>query len=105
MHILTINRAQHCRILLIRFLLTSISACPVCYVPVEQAIASMPIFPSASPVLRTLTYVHDENPVKIESHGGSEFGGYPSLEDRDATFDVKEAMTVHCGLVIFVSVE
>ncbi|XP_028783064.1 uncharacterized protein LOC114739182 isoform X1 [Neltuma alba] len=73
--------------------------CPVCYVPVEQAIASMPRFPSASPVLRTLTYVHDENPVKIESHAGSEFGGYPSLEDRDAAFDIKETMTVHCGFV------
>ncbi|XP_054816619.1 probable hexosyltransferase MUCI70 isoform X2 [Prosopis cineraria] len=73
--------------------------CPVCYVPVEQAIASMPRFPSASPVLRTLTYVHDENPVNIESHGGSDFGGYPSLEDRDAAFDIKETMTVHCGFV------
>ncbi|KAI4333664.1 hypothetical protein L6164_018444 [Bauhinia variegata] len=73
--------------------------CPVCYVPVEQAIASMPSSPSVSPVLRYLSYVHDENPIKIEPHGGSDFGGYPSLGDRNAAFDIKETMTVHCGFV------
>ncbi|KAH0913940.1 hypothetical protein HID58_028386 [Brassica napus] len=31
--------------------------------------------------------------------GGSEFGGYPSLEDRTNSFDIKESMTVHCGFV------
>ena len=103
--ILRISSVQHCGNLLMRFLLSSVSACPVCYVPVEQAIASMPRFPSASPVLRALTYVHDENPVNMESHSGSGFGGYPSLEDRDAAFDIREAMTVHCGLVIFVIVK
>ncbi|KAK7272539.1 hypothetical protein RJT34_29195 [Clitoria ternatea] len=73
--------------------------CPVCYIPVKQAIASMPSFPSESPILRTLTYVHDENPIQGESHGGSDFGGYPSLEERDAAFDIKETMEVHCGFV------
>lgn len=73
--------------------------CPVCYIPVEQAIASMPSSPSASPVIHTLTYVRDENPVQREPHGGSDFGGYPSLQDRNAAFDIKETMTVHCGFV------
>lgn len=73
--------------------------CPVCYIPVEQAIASMPNSPSKSPVLHTLTYVHDENPIESEPHGGSDFGGYPSMEERDAAFDIKETMTVHCGFV------
>ncbi|ESW21454.1 hypothetical protein PHAVU_005G072000 [Phaseolus vulgaris] len=73
--------------------------CPVCYIPVKQAVASMPISPSKSPILRSLTYVHDENSIKSERHGGSDFGGYPSLEERDAAFDIKETMTVHCGFV------
>lgn len=76
------------------------SACPVCYVPVEQAIASMPSSPAISPVLRNLTYVHDEIPVKSEQHGGSDFGGYPSLTERDGSFDIKESMRVHCGWVV-----
>ncbi|XP_062170057.1 probable hexosyltransferase MUCI70 isoform X2 [Alnus glutinosa] len=73
--------------------------CPVCYLPVEQAIASMPSSPSASPVLRNLTYVHDDNPIKTETHGGSDFGGYPSLKQRNDSFDIKESMAVHCGFV------
>lgn len=73
--------------------------CPVCYLPVEQAVASMPSSPSKSPVLRNLTYVHDENPYKTETHGGSDFGGYPSLQQRNDSFDIKESMTVHCGFV------
>ncbi|KAH1063469.1 hypothetical protein J1N35_028456 [Gossypium stocksii] len=73
--------------------------CPVCYLPVDQAIASMPSSPSASPVLQNLTYVHDENPIKTEPLGGSDFGGYPSIKQRSDSFDVKESMTVHCGFV------
>ncbi|XP_061347951.1 probable hexosyltransferase MUCI70 [Gastrolobium bilobum] len=73
--------------------------CPVCYISVEQAIASMPSSPSESPLLRNLTYVHDENPTISEPHGGSDFGGYPSLKERDAAFDIKETMAVHCGFV------
>ncbi|XP_040990030.1 probable hexosyltransferase MUCI70 isoform X2 [Juglans microcarpa x Juglans regia] len=73
--------------------------CPVCYLPVEQAIASMPSSPSASPVLRNLTYIHDENPIKTETHGGSDFGGYPSLKQRNESFEIKESMAVHCGFV------
>lgn len=73
--------------------------CPVCYVPVEQAIASMPSSPSESPVLQNLTYIHDENPVKTEIHGGSDFGGYPSLKQRNGSYEIKESMTVHCGFV------
>lgn len=73
------------------------SACPVCYLPVEQAIASMPRSPSASPLLRHLSYYREENPVKTEPHGGSDFGGYPSLKQRNDTFTIREAMAVHCG--------
>ncbi|XP_040985832.1 probable hexosyltransferase MUCI70 isoform X1 [Juglans microcarpa x Juglans regia] len=73
--------------------------CPVCYLPVEQAIASMPSSPSESPVLRNLTYVHDGGSIKTETHGGSDFGGYPSLKQRNESFDIKESMAVHCGFV------
>ncbi|KAJ9153585.1 hypothetical protein P3X46_027011 [Hevea brasiliensis] len=73
--------------------------CSVCYLPVEQARARMPISPSVSPVLRNLTYVVDENPLKTEPHGGSDFGGYPSLKQRNDSFDIRESMTVHCGFV------
>ncbi|XP_075671723.1 putative hexosyltransferase MUCI70 [Castanea sativa] len=73
--------------------------CEVCYLPVEDAIASMPSSPSKSPVLQNLTYVHDENPIKTEIHGGSDFGGYPSMKQRNESFDIKESMTVHCGFV------
>lgn len=73
--------------------------CPVCYLPVEHAIASMPSFSSESSVLRNLTYVYDENPIRIESHRGSEFGGFPTLKQRNDSYDIKESMMVHCGFV------
>ncbi|XP_059661511.1 probable hexosyltransferase MUCI70 [Cornus florida] len=73
--------------------------CPVCYLPIEQAISSMPSSQSVSPVLRHLTYFLEENPTKTESHGGSDFGGYPSLGQRNDSFIIKESMTVHCGFV------
>ncbi|XP_062011364.1 probable hexosyltransferase MUCI70 isoform X1 [Rosa rugosa] len=73
--------------------------CPVCYLPVEQAIASMPSSSSESPVLHNLTYVYDENPTRTERHGGSEFGGFPTLRQRNDSYDIKESMTVHCGFV------
>lgn len=57
----------------------------------------MPSSPSQSPVLQNLTYVRDENPVKTELHGGSDFGGYPSLKERNDSFEIKESMKVHCG--------
>lgn len=73
------------------------SACPVCYIPVEQALASMPKSLSVSPVLHNLSYVYEENPIKTETHGGSEFGGYPTLKQRNDSFNIKKSMTVHCG--------
>ncbi|KAK9065339.1 hypothetical protein SSX86_016722 [Deinandra increscens subsp. villosa] len=72
--------------------------CPVCYLPVEEAVALMPKVPSFSPVLQNLTYIHEENLTKSE-FGGSEFGGYPSLKQRLESYDIKESMTVHCGFV------
>ncbi|GAB4846425.1 hypothetical protein Ancab_025430 [Ancistrocladus abbreviatus] len=73
--------------------------CPVCYIPDEQAVASMPGSPSRSPLLHNLTYVHEETPIEFEPHGGSDFGGYPSLKQRNDSFDIKESMVVHCGFV------
>lgn len=69
----------------------------MCYIDVEQAIALMPRLPSVSPVLNQLTYLSELNTLKTEPHGGSEFGGYPSLKDRNASFHIRESMTVHCG--------
>ncbi|KMS97994.1 hypothetical protein BVRB_4g096760 [Beta vulgaris subsp. vulgaris] len=73
--------------------------CRVCYLSNEQAAASMPRVPSASPVLQNLTFVHEEDPTKSETRGGSDFGGYPSLKQRTDAFDIKDSMTVHCGFV------
>lgn len=61
----------------------------------------MPTAPSESPVLRDLTYVYEENSVRTEPFGGSNFGGYPSLMQRNDSFDIKEAMNVHCGYSLF----
>ncbi|OIT34111.1 PREDICTED: uncharacterized protein LOC109205137 isoform X1 [Nicotiana attenuata] len=72
--------------------------CPVCYLPVEQAIALMPDAPSFSPGISNLTYIREENLRKTE-FGGSEFGGYPSLMQRNDSYDVRESMSVHCGFV------
>ncbi|XP_076951501.1 putative hexosyltransferase MUCI70 [Bidens hawaiensis] len=72
--------------------------CPVCYLPVVEAISMMPNASSFSPILQNLTYIHEENLTKSE-FGGSEFGGYPSLKQRLESFDIKESMTVHCGFV------
>ncbi|KAL4563211.1 hypothetical protein LXL04_027247 [Taraxacum kok-saghyz] len=72
--------------------------CPVCYLPVEEAIALMPKAPSFSPVLQNLTFVHDESFTKSE-FGGSDFGGYPTLKQRHDSYDVRESMSVHCGFV------
>nr|XP_043621421.1 probable hexosyltransferase MUCI70 isoform X2 [Erigeron canadensis] len=71
--------------------------CPVCYLPVEDAIALMPTYPSYSPV-HNLTYIHDESLIRSE-FGGSDFGGYPSLKQRAESYDIKESMAVHCGFV------
>jgi len=72
--------------------------CPVCYLPVEEAIALMPNFPSFSPILKQLTYIHEENLSRSE-FGGSEFGGYPSLLRRNDSYDIRDSMNVHCGFV------
>ncbi|OAY78024.1 hypothetical protein ACMD2_09617 [Ananas comosus] len=73
--------------------------CPVCYVSVEEALMLMPPLPSESIVIKNLSYVSEETLVMNESIGGSLFGGYPSLEQRNEYFDIKESMTIHCGFV------
>lgn len=66
----------------------------------EEAIARMPTLPSLSPVLQNLTYVYEENLSRGDEFGGSEFGGYPTLKQRNESFDVHESMSVHCGYVL-----
>ncbi|CAA7402467.1 unnamed protein product [Spirodela intermedia] len=73
--------------------------CPVCYVPVEHAIALMPATSSISPTLKNLMYVSEEDPSTDESSSGFKFGGHPSMKQRNEAFDVKESMSVHCGFV------
>ncbi|XP_016181519.1 uncharacterized protein LOC107623686 [Arachis ipaensis] len=73
--------------------------CPVCYLPVEEAIALMPKFPSPSPIIQNLTYIWEENLSRDGEFGGSDFGGYPTLKQRSDSFDIRESMSVHCGFV------
>ncbi|XWS19603.1 hypothetical protein CRYUN_Cryun31cG0029700 [Craigia yunnanensis] len=73
--------------------------CPVCYLSVEEAVALMPKVPSFSPVLKNLTYIYEENLNKETEFGGSDFGGYPTLKQRDDSYDIRESMNVHCGFV------
>ncbi|XP_010549320.1 PREDICTED: uncharacterized protein LOC104820544 [Tarenaya hassleriana] len=73
--------------------------CPVCYLPVEEAVALMPKVPSFSPVLKSLSYIYEQPINKETEFGGSEFGGYPTLKQRNDSFDIKETMSVHCGFV------
>uniref|UniRef100_A0A0D6R272 TOD1/MUCI70 glycosyltransferase-like domain-containing protein n=2 Tax=Araucaria cunninghamii TaxID=56994 RepID=A0A0D6R272_ARACU len=74
--------------------------CPVCYLPLEDAIKLMPAVPSATPVLKNLTFV-TEAASAVPSHGssGSEFGGYTTLKQRDDYFNIRESMHIHCGFV------
>ncbi|WOG85162.1 hypothetical protein DCAR_0104349 [Daucus carota subsp. sativus] len=72
--------------------------CPVCYLPVEDAIARMPTAPSFSPVIQNISYIHEDS-LRRSEFGGSEFGGYPSLEQRNDSYNVRESMSVHCGFV------
>ncbi|XP_027345598.1 uncharacterized protein LOC113857677 [Abrus precatorius] len=73
--------------------------CPVCYLPVEEAIGLMPTFPSPSPIIKNLTYIYEENLSRDGEFGGSDFGGYPTLTQRNDSFDIQESMSVHCGFV------
>jgi hypothetical protein len=40
-------------------------------------------------VFQRLNYMSEKNLVSEESHGGSLFGGYPSLEERDKSYNIK----------------
>ncbi|CAL1372781.1 unnamed protein product [Linum trigynum] len=73
--------------------------CPVCYLPVEEAIALMPKLPSYSPVLKDLTYIYENPLTKNGEFGGSDFGGYPTVAQRTDSYDIRESMSVHCGFV------
>ncbi|KAI9385324.1 hypothetical protein POPTR_011G053000v4 [Populus trichocarpa] len=73
--------------------------CPVCYLPVEEAIALMPKVPSFSPVIKNLTYIQEDPLSREGEFGGSDFGGYPTLKQRSDSYDIRESMRVHCGFV------
>lgn len=73
--------------------------CPVCYLPADEAIGLMPKFPSPSPVLKNLTFTYEEKLSRDGEFGGSDFGGYPTLRQRNDSFDIRESMCVHCGFV------
>jgi Protein of unknown function (DUF616) len=60
----------------------------------------IPIEPSPSPVLKNLDFISDENLVERGTlNTGSSFGGYPSLLDRDLSYDIRDSMRIHCGYV------
>ncbi|KAJ6935523.1 hypothetical protein NC652_010515 [Populus alba x Populus x berolinensis] len=73
--------------------------CPVCYLPVEEAIALMPKVPSFSPVIKNLTYIYEDLLSGERDFGGSDFGGYPTLKHRSDSYHIRESMSVHCGFV------
>jgi len=72
--------------------------CPVCYLPVEKAIELMPAIPSDTPIIKNLTYVTERvSAMPTQGNGGSDFGGYPTLKQREDYFNIRESMHVHCG--------
>ncbi|CAM6109133.1 unnamed protein product [Calypogeia fissa] len=76
--------------------------CPVCYLPVEQAIRAMPSTEMGpSSVLKNLTFFggSDSADASLALSTGSEFGGHPTLEDRNQSHHIREEMSVHCGFV------
>ena len=81
------------------FWLVCVWACPVCYLPVDEAIALMPKLPSPSPVLKNLAFIYEETLSRDGEFGGSDFGGYPTLRQRNESFDIRESMSVHYGYV------
>lgn len=75
--------------------------CPVCYLPVKKAIEKMPPTSiSSSSIIKSLSYVVELS-ASLSRGGlqGSEFGGHPSLEERNKSFQIHERMNVHCGFV------
>jgi hypothetical protein len=54
-----------------------------------------------SPVLKQLSYVSDLGAIQPPFQGaaGSAFGGYPSLKEREESFNIGDSMRVHCGFV------
>jgi len=87
--------------IILNILLICVSACPVCYLPVVEAIALMPKLPSPSPVLKNLAFIYEETLSRDGEFGGSDFGGYPTLRQRNESFDIRESMSVHCGYDLY----
>jgi hypothetical protein len=76
--------------------------CPVCYIPEAMAMSEMPEENRyVSPVLKQLSYVSNLGAIQPPFKGaaGSAFGGYPSLKEREESFNIGDSMRVHCGFV------
>lgn len=69
----------------------------------DEAIGLMPKFPSPSPVLKNLTFTYEEKLSRDGEFGGSDFGGYPTLRQRNDSFNIRESMCVHCGYVCWIN--
>ncbi|PKI79494.1 hypothetical protein CRG98_000125 [Punica granatum] len=59
----------------------------------------MPKVPSFSPVIKNLTFIYEENLNRETEFGGSDFSGYPTLRQRNDSYDIRESMSIHCGFV------
>ncbi|KAL4370864.1 hypothetical protein AHAS_Ahas06G0108400 [Arachis hypogaea] len=59
----------------------------------------MPKSPTPSPVLKNLTYIYEKNISRFGEFGGSDFGGYSTLKQRNESFDIQELMSMHCRYV------
>eukprot|EP00850_Spirogloea_muscicola_P003194 SM000013S26363 [mRNA] locus=s13:16296:20700:+ [translate_table: standard] len=77
--------------------------CPVCYLPLREALELMPPRnQTSSRILKEISFAHaqDTSELRAKSLGKApKFGGHPSWEDRADSFNIREKMHVHCGFV------
>ncbi|KAH7315082.1 hypothetical protein KP509_21G033000 [Ceratopteris richardii] len=74
--------------------------CPVCYLPLKETIKKMPtVFPGPSEVKHLSYKLETPDLLLPEEHAGSDFGGHPSLEERNKSYQVEENMNIYCGFV------
>ena len=86
-----------------------LAACPVCYLPLQSAVAAEPSLSrlaSQEPVLRQLSYVTEEDEEERraveELNRPPLFGGHQTMQQRKESLRVAEDMKVHCGYVALV---
>ncbi|KAJ7190051.1 hypothetical protein O6H91_Y528900 [Diphasiastrum complanatum] len=73
--------------------------CPVCYLPVKEALREMPVSKFVAPyILKDLSYVHQQDAMEgFGLVGGTDFGGHQTMEEREKSFQIRESMHIHCG--------